>query len=183
MKKLSFLVMLFTFSFNTASAQMWKLKVDHECIPKDFDPEKFTLLVMHLPNRGNPQKTSKYATKGLRKAFEENYPYKFEIVTPEQLRTDSVKYSDTSVYRFLLLNSFTTTPRVDGGYRENLQTGVRTPNAPQRVQITTIDFSFYDLTTETQYRFLGSLNSYVAPTVKSLVKAINEVSGRTGTKN
>lgn len=176
-------MLIFLFSFNAASAQMWKLKVDHQCIPKDFDPEKYTLLVMHLPNRNKPEKTSEYATKNLRNAFEKNYPYKFEIVTPADLRSDSSKYADTAVYRFILLNSFNTTDRVDGGYTKNLRTGIITPNSPHRVQTTTVDFSFYDLSTDTQYPFLGANNSFLGATVKPLVKAINEVSGRTKTKD
>ncbi len=182
MKKYSVLLLLFIFVASAASAQMWKLIVDHSCIPKDFDPKKYTLLVMHLPNRNNLEKTSGYATKSLQKAFEKNYPYKFEIVTPDQLRTDSVKYSDTSIYKFILLNSFTTTEREDGGYKKNLKTGLITPNPAKRVKTTTIDFAFYDFLSYKQYPFLGARNSFVGPTIEALTNAINEVTGNAQTK-
>ena len=167
----------FTFTF----AQGWKFEVEHECIPTDFDPQKYTLLVMHLPNRNNPEKTSGYATNNLRKTLTKFYPYKFEIVTPKNLRDDSLKYADTSVYRFILLNSLNTTDRVDGGYTKNIRTGIIKMNSPERVKMTTVDFSFYDLSKEKQYPFLGAYHSSLWRTIKPLVKAVNEVSGRNKT--
>jgi hypothetical protein len=178
MKRILILAFILTAISGVSSAQFWKLKVADECIPKDFDPEKYTLLVVHLPNRNNPEKTSEYATKNLRQALEKNYPYKFVIVTPAEMRDENSPYKDTSIYRFMLLNSINTTPRSDGGYTKNLRTGIITPNSPHRVQTTTVDFSFYDLGTDTQYPFMGANNSNLNATIKPMTEAVNKVSGR-----
>lgn len=174
-----FVFILTTLAGKTALAQTEKEEKikwapNPEMIPADFDPNKHILLVMQLPKRNNPEKVHAAGTKDIDAAFKDNYSgYKYEIVSPADLRNDTSKYKDTSVYRFVLFNSAITMPRVDGGYtlRTDASTGMtmRTPNAPQRVQLTIIDFYFHDRAKNENYVPSGRPTSFIKMTLRPII--------------
>lgn len=144
--------------------------VSKELVPPDFNPDKHILLVLHLPNRNHPEKTSKNATGSLRKILDKYYlPYRYLIVTPSELKNN--EYADTSVYRYVLGNSVTSYGRVDGGYTKNMNTGVRTPNQPIQVAHTVVAFRFHDRSQEIYYRYSAS-NSFIGDSLRPLFEAI-----------
>src|SRR6478736_8899411 len=62
-------------------------------IPKDFDPQTTTLLVMEHPYN---KKQNRHMVEYLQKY----YPYPYEVVTEAQLLSTTGKYADYSKYRF-----------------------------------------------------------------------------------
>lgn len=182
MKFCSIVLILISFQFlgNSASAQKQKkdrFAPDPAMIPPDFNPNKHILLVMQLPKRNNPEKIHAAGTKDIDEAFKANYKnYKYEIVSPADLRNDSIKYTDTSVYRFILFSSAISSPRVDGGYtvRRDASTGVnmRTPNAPLQVKSTFIDFYFYDRLNNKEYPGGGKPMNFVKMTLRPILELL-----------
>ena len=151
-----------------------KFAPDPEMIPSDFDPNKHVLLVMHMPNRKNPELPHVKATEDLNEIFGELYiGYKYIIVSPADLRGDSSKYMDTSVYRYILYNDLMTNPRIDGGYtmKKYASTGLMTstPNAPIQVRHTVIDFYFYDRAVNKKYVPSGWPNGYVKNVLRPII--------------
>jgi len=175
MKHLCVCILFFqSFTISVSAQKVYDDEPIHfELIPPDFNPKVHVLLVMHLPNRQHPEKTSKHATNSLRKVFDKNYlPYKYIIVTPQEL-SDSTKYGDMSIYRFVLGNSVTTFGRVDGGYTLNLNTGIRTPNLPKQVAYTVISFRFYDRVKHRFYSYTTA-TSFVGNTLKPVFERLRE---------
>lgn len=174
-----FVLMLTIFAGKTAFAQAEKEEKikwapNPEMIPADFDPNKHILLVLQLPKRNDPEKKHTAGTKDIDAAFKENYNgYKYEIVSPAELRDVNSKYNDTSVYRFVLYNSASKRGRVDGGYRmrTDASTGMsmRTPNAPTQVAHTVIDFYFHDRAKNEDYVPSGRPTSFIKMTLRPII--------------
>ncbi len=163
-----------TASAQTEKEEKIKWAPNPEMIPTEFDPNKHILLVMQLPKRNNPEKIHTAGTKDIDAAFKDNYSgYKYEIISPADLRSDTSKYKDTSVYRFVLYNSANTIPGVGGGYtlRTDASTGMtmRTPNAPTRVQLTIIDFYFHDRAKNENYVPSGRPTSFIKMTLRPII--------------
>lgn len=173
-----FVLILTTLAGKAAFAQEKEEKIkwapNPEMIPPDFDPNKHILLVLQLSKRNDPEKIHAAGTKDIDAAFKANYDgYRYEIVSPADLRDANSKYKDTSVYRFVLCNSATRIGREDGGYRlrTDASTGMtmRTPNTPSRVAQTIIDFYFHDRATNEDYVTSGRPTSFIKMTLRPII--------------
>src|SRR5688500_14002865 len=79
--------------------------------PTDFDPKKHILLVAEMPKLRKPEERNESVTKQLDKALKANYPYKYEIVSMEDIVENPEKYADTSVYKYALISSLSSYER------------------------------------------------------------------------
>ena len=174
----AFVLILTTLAGKTTFAQEKEEKIkwapNPEMIPADFDPNKHILLVLQLPKRNDPEKMHAAGTKDIDAAFKDNYVgYKYEIISPAELRDVNSKYNDTSVYRFVLYNSASKRGRVDGGYtmRTDASTGMsmRTNNAPTQVAHTVIDFYFFDRARNEEYVPSGRPTSFIKMTLRPII--------------
>lgn len=125
------------------------MKPQPEHIPADFNPNKHILLVAPMPQRNKPEEVHKGITRKLDKALKKYCPYKYEIVTIKDI-VDETRYTDTSVYKYAILNSLsgithTTTMRRSDGV-------TLSPTATT----TYINFRFYDRANGIDY---GSTNT------------------------
>lgn len=80
--------------------------LDAAIVPADFNPEKNVLLVVELYRRYKPSQKDEKRTKQMEDLFKKYYPYKFEIVSREDVNFNNSKYADTSVYKYALLHKF-----------------------------------------------------------------------------
>src|SRR5688572_8154533 len=67
-------------------------------VPSDFNPQKHILLVVEMPRKNKPDERHEKATEKMDELLKKYYPYKFEIVSTEDIRANNPKYSDTSIY-------------------------------------------------------------------------------------
>jgi hypothetical protein len=82
-------------------------RLDASIVPTDFNPEKHILLVEEMHRVFKPSKKDEKRTQKMEELFKKYYPYKFEIVSAEIARSKDLKYADTSIYKYVLLNSYT----------------------------------------------------------------------------
>ncbi len=125
-------------------------------VPSDFDPAKHILLLQEMPRKNKPAERNNTVTKKLDKAFKKYYNYRYEIVSTKEISEESGKYSDTTVYKYALLNSLSSVTRTSGTPEtRTTSTGTRIRNLPT-VTTTMIDFHFYDRTTGKEYPETGN---------------------------
>lgn len=146
-------------------------------VPADFKPEQHILLIAEMPRRRNDNERNKFVTKRLDKALKESYPYKYEIVSHAEIMNNNIKYSDTSIYKYALLNHrkfFTSYKPVTRNSNGSLSGGTS-------VTTTYIDFFFYERTTGSKYQLTGNSSPHIGRVVKAfstLVKKENEKTAR-----
>lgn len=109
-------------------------------VPTDFDPKQHILLVEELHSAKTDETTDGKRTDKLYKALQKYYPYRFQIVSSKEIHGNSKKYSDTSVYKYALLNEFRIKKESWSLDIENEESISLTPG----FKIDHIAFSFYD---------------------------------------
>ena len=136
----------------TTSKFVERANYDISKVPPDFNPKKQTLLVCEIYRLYNPHEVNKTQTENLNKLLQKYYPYKYEIVSREDIISKNSKYSDTTKYKFWLLYYLTNAPfstakelnTINGVNGANFSS--TSSNAPSRSSPTAvyIDFGFYD---------------------------------------
>ena len=147
-------------------------------VPKDFDPNKHILLFAEMPRLNNPSERNNSVTEKLDKALKKYCPYKYEIVSMKDILENKGKYSDTSIYKYAILNSLnatwntttTTTTTTDN-------TGTHSSSVSPSARVTTIDFNFYDRTTAKNYPPSGKSSSFMEYTVKGFMGVVKKAKG------
>jgi hypothetical protein len=134
-------------------------QLDISVVPADFNPRQHILLIAELPVKQNSAERSEKRTKEMEGLLKEYYPYKFEIVSLKDIRVENSKYTDTSVYKYAVLNSL------------RGHTIITTKSGQQRVMVpkvptTYISFYFFDRVNNKKYE-----NSYASAWLKTSVEA------------
>ena len=137
-------------------------------IPQGYDPSKHVLLFVEMPRLNAPDQTNKKITEKMNEELKKYFPYKYEIVSMDDVRNMNSKYSDTSVYRYAVFNNLnsttttTTTTFNTGGTRSRVSPSART---------TYLSFSFYDRSNKLDYGDAG--NAF--PKLEYVVAAFSEL--------
>ena len=139
-------------------------ELDATIVPPDFNPQKHVLLVLEMPRKNKPDERHQKATQKMDELLKKYYPYKYEIVSMEQVRSDHPKYTDTSVYKYAILNSLS-------GVQHTTYTRVSTAGGGSRTMSPTatttyISYYFYDRFKNENYR-----KSYQSAWIKTSVQA------------
>jgi hypothetical protein len=137
--------------------------MDVKDIPTDYDPQKQILLVAEMPRVHYTNQRSEVYTKKLDKALKENFPYKYEIVSMDDIKNKD-KYSDLSIYKYALLNGNSSL----GGQYYNARTAERSAST------TYFDFRFYDRSNNTNYPYLENKTPYLNWAVRALTDLVSE---------
>ena len=143
--------------------------------PDDFNPKKHILLVAEMPKQKNPEERDESVTKKLDKALQENYPYKYEIVSIKEIVENPEKYADTMVYKYALLNSLTSYERrttTTITRKDNF--GTNTYSISPSADVTSIDFGFYNRVTGERYPNSGWHSSFIGMTMKKVTGIIKK---------
>lgn len=176
----SFLFVCLLSSCYTESYFMKRAEMDTSKIPADFNPKKHILLVAEMPRLNKPEQRNKVVTRKLDEALKEKYPYKYEIVSPQEIYTNQAKYGDTSVYKYALINSLSS---VAHGHTMTVTTrsqvhGTSSSSVNPSARTTYIDFHFYDRTAKLNYPPTGNSSSRLNYTVTALVQLINKAKNK-----
>jgi len=139
-------------------------ELDASIVPADFNPQKHVLLVLEMPRKNKPDERHVKLTQQMDDLLKKYYPYKYEIVSMEQVRSDYPKYTDTTIYKYAILNSlhgvqhttYTTVTTAGGGSHTMSPTATTTY----------ISYYFYDRFNNTNYR-----KSYQSAWIKTSVQA------------
>ena len=168
------LVVLFT-ACHTESKFVNSLEMDTSKIPADFNPDKHILLVAEMPRLNKPSERNAVVTRKLNEALKESYPYKYEIVSVQEIGAQSLKYSDTSIYKYALLNTLNS---VVHGHTSKVITksshGTTSTSVSPSARTTFIDFSFYDRTLKKQFPPTGSSSTRISYSVAALAGLIQK---------
>ncbi len=122
-------------------------------IPDDFNPSKTILLVQKFT-------ISENAESKMEEYMSEKYPYKYEFVSLQTIRSKEGKYSNTSLYKYaLIITSHTTTSR-------DMQTGKPGPT------VTGFDYNFYNRENDKNYPATNKSSSYAIMTFKPVINSI-----------
>lgn len=114
---LSFVCLIFFFVLATGSLIVKKAsyKDAADWVPKDYNPEKTTLLVeKHLLKKKQNEKMIKF--------LKDNYPYPFEVVDRQTIMSKKGQYANTDKYKFAVLwegYSSTSTSYSNGKFSES----------------------------------------------------------------
>lgn len=165
------------FSCISPSKYARKFDANPAVVPADFNPAKHILLVAEMPRLNNPEQTNPVVTRKMEKALKEYCPYKYEIVPLKDIY-DASKYADTSVYKYAILNSLssswhtttttTTITRNSGTSRTSVSPSART---------TTIDYGFFDRVSKKRYNNSGSGTSHINYTIAAFMDIIKKTRG------
>lgn len=156
-----FLTVLFS-SCWTTSKFVERAQYDTSKVPPGFNPGKQTLLVCEIYRLFNLHEVNKTQTENLNKLLQKYYPYKYEIVSREDIISKNSKYSDTTKYKFGLLYYLTnvlnstaqelnTINGVNGANYSN-----RNNKIPYDSKAVYIDFGFYDRSASKVYPSTGN---------------------------
>jgi hypothetical protein len=80
-------------------------KLDASIVPADFNPQKHVLLVVEMPRKNKPSERNERATREMEGLLKKYYPYKCEVVSVDEIRANNPKYTDTTVYKYAILNT------------------------------------------------------------------------------
>jgi len=138
--------------------------LDASIVPADFNPQKQVLLVVQIPKRYKPAQKDEKRTQKMEDLFKKYYPYKFEIVSPEEVNADNAKYTDTTMYKYAIMNKLYGV-RHTSNYTTYSSNGGQHTMSPSAVT-TYLSYSFFDRINNKQYD-----NSYQSPYLKSAVEA------------
>jgi len=167
-----FTITLLLTSCWTESKFVKRANLDTSKVPADFNPRKHVLLVAEMPRINNLEQTNPSVTRKLDEALKERYPYKYEVVSPDEIFRNSSKYSDTSKYKYALVSNLdiqrhghTTTTTMSDGKQFSVSPSART---------TYIDFQFFDRTKKLAYPPTGNAFPKIEYTVAALVALIDK---------
>lgn len=123
--------------------------LDSSIVPIDFNPQKYVLLVVEMPERRNPAHRNNKLTIKMENLLKEYYPYKFEIASPEEISSNDSRFADTSIYKYAMLNNL-------NSLRRTTYTTVSTSGGGQHIMspsaITTyLSFNFFDRVNKKNY--------------------------------
>lgn len=139
-------------------------RLDASIVPTDFNPNKHVLLITQIQKRYKPSQKDEKRTKNMESNLVKYYPYKYEIVSLQDVQAENSRYSDTSIYKYALVTSVT-------GVQHSSSTTVATSNGGMHT------LSPSATTTYIYYRFLDRFNSkyyepsYASPWIKTSVEA------------
>jgi hypothetical protein len=154
-----------TLSFSCVSTKKFvagESKFDVTKVPQGYDPQKHILLIAEMPLLNNREKTNYAVTRKVNGKFKKYFPYRYEIVSPKEIKSNSGKYSDTSVYRYALMNNV-------ASFEHDPVHSIHT--------IEIIDFGFYDRVTTQQYPQTGNGFPQIKYTVVALTELIKKSKG------
>ena len=139
-------------------------QLDASIVPVDFNPGKHVLLVAAISPADKKKAKNEKVTKEMEGLLKKYYPYKFEIVSMEDINSKNSKYADTSIYKYAMLNSLTgvqhttyTTIKYENGNQHTLSPSATT---------TYISYHFVDRTNNKVYG-----ESYKSAWLKTAVEA------------
>lgn len=122
-------------------------------LPADFDPKTGVLLVEEVVwPKAQGQKMKEY--------MEQNYPYKYAFVSAKELADPGGKYSDKTLYRFAIVNS----------YKDHIMHEFK----PNQITISMTDFNFVDRLNSKTYPKSGKGSSYASVTFKPFINTVLE---------
>lgn len=148
-------------------------------IPGDFNPDRHILLFQEMPSRKGDGSGSPGITKKMDKALQKYCPYKYKIVTPAEI-LDLSKYSDTSVYKYAVLNSLRGITRTTTTTVTHASTGTSTSVSPSATT-TYINYGFYDRVNKIEYGSTRTGNPFIKKAIAAFVKVIEKtIAGRSG---
>lgn len=170
---LSFLLIVsFSFQACMTAPKYAQKRMDTTLVPSDFDPEKHILLLEEMPRKNKPDERNNSVTKKLDDAFKKYYSYRYEIVSLKEINEKSGKYSDTTVYKFALLNSLSTATRTSSiPETRKTSTGTYTRHLPTTTT-TVIDFHFYDRISGKDYPETGNPHSNLSAFARAYAELI-----------
>jgi hypothetical protein len=139
-------------------------QLDASIVPADFNSEKHILLVVEMPGKNKPTERNQKATNEMETLLKKYYPYRFEIVSMEDARSNDSKYADTTIYKYAILNNLT-------GVRHTTYTTMTYENGNQHTlspsaTTTYISYRFFDRTNNREYG-----DSYKSAWLKTSVQA------------
>jgi hypothetical protein len=151
------------------AAYVQRGKFDVSKVPEDFNPKKHVLLVAEMPRLNNPEESNPTVTRKLDAALRENYPFPYEIVPLRTILSNEAKYSDTSKYKYAMLNTLTSITRT---------TEIRDIHNPRAYTLspsartTYIAFSFMDRSNGTILESGHYGNNHIDVSVMSFVELL-----------
>jgi len=143
-------------------------------IPAGYNPSKHILLFIEMPRLNAPDQTNKSVTKKLDEALKDHFPYKYEIAAKDDVVNINSKYSDTSIYRFAVinnLNSITHTTTTTFTTRTAAGKKISESTVSPSARTTYLSFYFYDRITKEEFNNAG--NSF--PKLDYVVAAFSEL--------
>lgn len=124
-------------------------------IPADFDPASTILIVQQLPRPGKEMQR-------MEEFMHEKYPYRYEFVPIETIKSREGKYADTKLYKYALIFSY--------GLNNTSPGSVKFPSFPEML----FDMRFYDRGSGKKLRAtnypLRSPSSVLKPVINTIVK-------------
>ena len=152
------LISLLISSCWTTSKFLERATYDTSKVPKDFDPRKHVLLVCEIARLNFPNQRSDSKTEQINKLLQKYYPYRYEIVTLDDIYKNKTKYGDTTKYKYALLyylssTTHTTTTTVTKSVPNY---GTSSYSVSPSARSIYLDFGFYDRVTKTTYPPTGN---------------------------
>lgn len=145
-------------------------------VPAGFDPTRHILLFAEMPRLRKPEQRNKSVTAKMEKTIQQKWPYKYEVVSTDDIVSDSSKYSDTSVYRYAVISSLSgfrhTTQNTTTTHRSNGPSS--TVTVSPSATTTVIDYRFYDRVERRQYETTGRGSSYVNLAMMNFIKMVEK---------
>lgn len=140
-------------------------QLDASIVPADFNPERHVLLVVEMPRKNKPTERNEKATNEMESLLKKYYPYKFEIVSLDDIRSNNSRYSDTSVYKYAMLNNLTGVVHTTTYTPINSDGSLGHSSSPSATT-TYISYRFLDRTNNREYG-----DSYKSAWLKTSVQA------------
>jgi hypothetical protein len=154
-----------------------RARLNTNIVPPDFDPQHHILLFAEMPRLNKPEERNNAVTNKLDKALKEYCPYKYEIVSLEDIYGNS-KYQDMSVYKFAIVNSLNSTwhtTTTTTTIKDN--TGTNTFSVAPTARTTKIDFSFVDRSSKKNYGNSGNALPQINYTIAAFMATIKKAKG------
>lgn len=155
--------------FSCRGSYIASLAKDTDVIPGNLAPQKQILLVEHIGKNGDPDKPRPGKTKKLKKVLKKYYHYRYEIASANDI-LNNPKYSDTSVYRFAIFNNISSAT-ISGYSTPVYANNTAGPSRTSSVNVSSIDFYFYDRMQKKNYSYSGYATSFLKTTFSILMGA------------
>lgn len=167
--RLFFLVLLFSFSSCAINRTIPMRKLDASIVPADFNPKKHVLLVVEMESVSGKAKTNDKFTRIMDEKLQLYYPYKYKIVSLNDISLDNPKYADTSVYKYAVLNSL-------NSVRHTTYTTVNLSNGGQHTlspsaNTTYITYHFYDRVNKKEFGE-SAKSAWIKTSIQAFANAI-----------
>lgn len=149
LSRLFIALMLFSFCSCAINRTIPLRKIDASIVPADFNPKKQILLVVEMESVSGKARTNGKHTQIMDEKLKLYYPYKYVIVSLNEISLDNPKYADTTVYKYAVLNSL-------NSVRHTTYTTVNTSNGGQHTlspsaNTTYITYHFLDRVSGKEY--------------------------------